>query len=106
MEFLGETYSQYGLPQVFLNLFIRGFEGFRPWATSKNRLKHLIPIFIRPVYWIVFVMGSLLQAFKLISTSQVNSNAGYMFGLKGIDIGISHSRYKLARETPTNPLFL
>ena len=23
-----------------------GFEGFRPWATSKNRLKHLIPIFL------------------------------------------------------------
>ena len=26
--------------------------------------------------------------------------------LKGTDIGISHNRYKLARETHTNPLFL
>ena len=27
-----------------------GFEGFRPWATSKNRLKHLIPILENPIY--------------------------------------------------------
>ena len=26
--------------------------------------------------------------------------------LKGIDIAISRSRYKKAKETPTNPLFL
>ena len=32
---------------------------------------------MRPVYWIVFAMGSLLQVSKEILLSQVNSNAGY-----------------------------
>ena len=48
---------------------------------------------MRPVYWIVFAMGSLLQVTNEFLLSQVNSNAGYnMYRLTLSDLGdLKHS---------------